>query len=106
MIEYEIQKIEAIRNQDEYGGFRLSILCKLNNIRQVIPIDIFTGDPITPKDIEYEYQSIFGNKTFQISAYNIETILAEKIQTLYQRGIFNSRNKDFYDLYILRKFQV
>lgn len=100
-ITYEIQKIEEIRKEDEYGGFRITILCRLENIRQMIPLDIATGDPITPSEISYEYKSIFSDSFFEIYAYNIETMLAEKIQTLYQRGIFNSRSKDFYDIYIL-----
>jgi predicted nucleotidyltransferase component of viral defense system len=100
-ITYEIQKIEEIHKEDEYGGFRIKILCRLENIRQVIPLDIATGDPITPNEISYEYKSIFSDKIFEICAYNIETILAEKIQTVFQRGIFNSRSKDFYDIYVL-----
>ena len=100
-ITYEIQKIEEIHKDDEYGGFRIKILCRLENIRQVIPLDIATGDPITPNDISYEYKSIFSDKVFEICAYNIETMLAEKIQTVFQRGVFNSRSKDFYDIYVL-----
>jgi predicted nucleotidyltransferase component of viral defense system len=100
-ITYEIQKIEEIHKEDEYGGFRIKILCRLENIRQVIPLDIATGDPITPNEISYEYKSIFSDKVFEICAYNIETMLAEKIQTVYQRGAFNSRSKDFYDIYVL-----
>ena len=100
-IAYEIQKIEEIRKEDEYGGFRITVLCRLENIRQVIPLDIATGDPITPSERYYEYKSIFNDNFFEIYAYNIETMLAEKIQTVYQRGVFNSRSKDFYDIYIL-----
>jgi len=100
-ITYEIQKIEEIRKEDEYGGFRIIVLCRLENIRQIIPLDIATGDPITPSEISYEYNSIFSDRFFEICAYNIETMLAEKLQTVYKRGIFNSRSKDFYDIYIL-----
>lgn len=100
-ITYEIQKIEEIRQEDEYGGFRLTIICKLGNIRQMIPLDIATGDPITPQEILYDYKSIFEEKHYTIYAYNIETILAEKLQTIYQRGVFNSRSKDFYDIFII-----
>ncbi len=100
-ITYEIQNIEEIHKEDEYGGFRIKILCRLENIRQVIPLDMATGDPITPNEISYEYKSIFSDKVFEICAYNIETMLAEKIQTVFQRGVFNSRSKDFYDIYIL-----
>lgn len=100
-ITYDIQKIEEIRKEEEYGGFRITVLCRLENIRQMIPLDIATGDPITPCEISYEYKSIFSDRYFEICAYNIETILAEKIQTIYQRGVFNSRSKDFYDVFIL-----
>ena len=100
-INYEIKKIEEIRKDDEYGGFRSAIECKLDNIRQIILLDIATGDPITPKEIVYKYKSTFEDKIYEIYTYNIETILAEKIQTIYQRGVFNTRSKDFYDVYIL-----
>lgn len=66
-----------------------------------MPLDIATGDPITPCEIAYEYKSLFGDEYFEICAYNIETILAEKIHTIFVRGIFNSRSKDFYDVHIL-----
>ncbi len=102
---YEIIKIEKIRQEDKYGGFCVSVLCKFENIRQIIPIDIATGDPITPHEIEYKYKSIFNNKVLNLYAYNIETVLAEKLQTIYHRGIFNSRSKDFYDIFILYKLK-
>ncbi len=100
-VTYKVQKIEPIRHEDEYGGYRVTILCQLENIRQMVPLDIATGDPITPCEIAYEYKSLFSDEYFEICAYNIETILAEKIHTIFVRGIFNSRSKDFYDVYIL-----
>ncbi|MDO5044678.1 MAG: nucleotidyl transferase AbiEii/AbiGii toxin family protein [Coriobacteriia bacterium] len=102
-IVFEIQGIEDIRKEDKYGGYRIRILCKLENIRQTIPLDIATGDPITPSEIRYKYKSVFEDKSFEIYAYNLETILAEKLQTIYQRSVFNSRSKDFYDIHILYK---
>lgn len=104
-IKYEILKISDIKKEDEYGGFRLTIVCKLENIREIVAIDIATGDSITPSHNLYEYQSIFSDTKYDIFAYNIETILAEKIQTLYTRGLFNTRIKDFYDIYILYKLK-
>ncbi len=98
---FSVDKLEPIRQDDEYGGFRIAIECKLDNIRQIILLDIATGDPITPKEIVYKYKSTFEDKIYEIYTYNIETILAEKIQTIYQRGVFNTRSKDFYDVYIL-----
>lgn len=100
-IRYSIEKIEEIRKLDEYGGFRIKILCVLDNIKQIIPLDIATGNPITPFEILYEYKSVFENKSFKICTYNIESILAEKIQTIYQLGAFNSRMKDFYDVFVI-----
>ena len=100
-IKYSIQRIEPIRESDEYGGYRLTILCQLENIRQVIPLDIATGDPITPEAIRYSYKSIFDESEFNICAYNVETMLAEKLQTICERGVFNSRCKDFYDVFMI-----
>lgn len=64
-VTYKVQKIEPIRHEDEYGGYRVTILCQLENIRQIVPLDIATGDPITPCEIEYEYKSLFGDKYFE-----------------------------------------
>lgn len=100
-IKYSIQRIEPIRESDEYGGYRLTILCQLENIKQVIPLDIATGDPITPEAIKYSYKSIFDESEFNICAYNVEIMLAEKLQTICERGVFNSRCKDFYDIFMI-----
>lgn len=104
-ITYEIQDIEPIREEDQYGGFRASILCKMENIRQIVPLDIATGDVITPQPMNYQYKSSFGDETILINAYTIESVLAEKIQTIYARGFLNSRSKDYYDLYIIYKLK-
>ena len=102
---YEVQSIVPIKEEDQYGGFRASILCKMENIKQVVPLDIATGDIITPHPIEYRYVSSFGEEEIIIKAYTIETMLAEKIQTIYARGFLNSRSKDYYDLYIIYKLK-
>lgn len=102
---YEIKSIVPIKELDQYGGFRVSILCKIENIKQVVPIDIATGDVITPYPIDYKYVSSFGKEEIIIKAYPIETILAEKIQTIFARGFLNSRSKDYYDLYIIYKLK-
>nr|WP_275542209.1 nucleotidyl transferase AbiEii/AbiGii toxin family protein [Finegoldia magna] len=81
-------------------------MCKLENIRQVVPLDIATGDIITPEPIDYNYSSSFSDEKINIKAYNLETMLAEKIQTIYSRGFFNSRSKDYYDLFIIRKMKM
>lgn len=105
VIVYEIKGVQTIKEEDQYGGLRISILCKLENIRQMIPLDIATGDVITPHPINYNYISTFTKEEIQIKAYPIETMLAEKIQTIYSRGFLNSRSKDYYDLYIIYKLK-
>lgn len=100
-IKYALSKISKIKENDLYGGYRLTILCIFENIRKTIHLDIATGDPITPKSIEYGYKSIFSNQKYSILAYNIETMMAEKLETIFKRSIFNSRSKDFYDIYVL-----
>jgi predicted nucleotidyltransferase component of viral defense system len=77
------------------------MLGKLDNPRINISIDIATGDVITPREIEYGYNTLFENKKLNIMAYNLETILAEKFQTIVSRQASNSRMKDFYDIYFL-----
>ena len=106
VIFYELQSIVPIKEEDQYGGFRANILCKMENIRQIVPLDIATGDVITPHPIDYRYVSSFEEEEIIIKAYPIETMLAEKIQTIYARGFLNSRSKDYYDLYIIYKLKV
>ncbi len=100
-ISCEIRNVVPIKENDQYGGFRANILCKLENIRQNVPLDIATGDVITPHPIDYKFKSIFSSDDIEIKAYPIETILAEKVQTIYSRGFLNSRSKDYYDLHIM-----
>ncbi|MCR5026975.1 MAG: nucleotidyl transferase AbiEii/AbiGii toxin family protein [Methanobrevibacter sp.] len=104
-ITFTVQSITAIKESDEYGGYRATILCQLENIKQLIHLDIATGDIVTPQPITYDYKAIFDSKNFPITAYTIETILAEKLQTIYSRNFLNSRSKDFYDVYILSKLK-
>ncbi len=104
-IKYEITSVTPIKGQDQYGGFRANILCRLENLRQIVPLDIATGDVITPHPIDYKYRSMFGSEEIEIKAYPIETMLAEKIQTIFSRGFLNSRSKDYYDLYIVYRLK-
>ncbi|MGC0306656.1 nucleotidyl transferase AbiEii/AbiGii toxin family protein [Streptococcus pneumoniae] len=104
-IQFSIQSITTIKESDDYGGYRATILCQLENIKQIIHLDIATGDVVTPQPITYDYKAIFNNENFPIIAYTIETVLAEKLQTIYSRGFLNSRSKDFYDIYILSKLK-
>ena len=98
---FQIVSIKDIRLEDEYGGFRLNILSKLDNNKTYITVELTTGDVITPREMKYNYNSIFEDKKIPIMSYPLETVLAEKFQTIVTRGLFNTRLKDFYDVYIL-----
>ena len=98
-VKFEIVTITDIREEDEYGGNKYHLVGKLENLKVTLEIDISTGDKITPKELKFEYNSLFENKKIYIDSYNIETILAEKIETILRRGRFNARMKDFYDVY-------
>ena len=104
-IQFSIQSISSIKESDNYGGYRATILCQLENIKQIIHLDIATGDIVTPHPVTYAYKAIFNDESFSIIAYTIETILAEKLQTIYSRNFLNSRSKDLYDVYILSKLK-
>jgi len=93
--------ISPIRDEDEYGGFRADIQIEIDNIKEKFHIDIATGDPITPKEINYKYKPILSNGCVKIWAYNIETVLAEKIETILSRVELNGRMRDFYDVYLI-----
>ena len=97
--------ITDIREDDEYGGNKYHIVGKLQSLKVNLEIDISTGDKVTPRELKYKYPLIFEDRTIMISSYNIETILAEKIETVLRRGVFNSRMKDFYIYYFLTKLR-
>lgn len=98
-VKFDIVDITDIREDDEYGGNKYHIVGKLQSLKVNLEIDISTGDKVTPRELKYKYPLIFEDRTIMISSYNIETILAEKIETVLRRGVFNSRMKDFYDIY-------
>lgn len=98
-VKFEVIDITDIRADDEYGGNKYHIVGKLENLKVALEIDISTGDEITPKELKYEYLSLFEDKKIFIDSYNVETILAEKIETILRRGKFNARMKDYYDVY-------
>jgi len=93
--------ISPIRDEDEYGGFRADIQIEIDNIKEKFHIDIATGDPITPKEINYKYKPILGDRYVKLWAYNIETVLAEKVETILSRVELNGRMRDFYDIYLI-----
>ena len=95
--------IAPIRDEDEYGGFRVDIQVELENVKEKFHVDIATGDPITPKEIRYKYLPLLGDYYVDLYAYNMETILAEKIETMLNRLELNGRTRDFYDIYLIYK---
>ena len=100
-VNFEIVNIKDIRLEDEYGGFRINVKGTFDKIRNNFFIEITTGDIITPREIEYKYNSIFEDKKINIMAYTIETIVAEKFESIISKNITTTRAKDFYDLYML-----
>ena len=100
-VNFEIVDIKDIRLEDEYGGFRINVKGTFDKIRANFFIEITTGDVITPREIKYEYNSIFEDKRINIMAYTIETIIAEKFESIISKNVTTTRAKDFYDLYML-----
>lgn len=94
-------EIGNIREEDQYGGFRVILNVKVDTIRENFQIDIATGDPITPKPIVYKYRLILGDSYVNVWSYNIETVIAEKLETILRRAEANSRIRDYYDLYLI-----
>lgn len=100
-ITFELSKIGPIREDDEYHNFRLHLKAIYGKINSPMKIDITTGDKITPEAIEYQFPLLFEDKTIPLMAYNLETILAEKYETIISRNISTTRARDFYDLHTL-----
>ena len=100
-IEFEYLRIEPIREDDAYNNFRVHLNVKYGKINSPMKIDITTGDVITPSEIQYDFPMLFENKSITIMAYTLETVLAEKYETIIRRNISSTRARDFYDLYTL-----
>lgn len=98
---FQYQKIEPIRDEDAYNNFRIHLNAVYGKINSPMKIDITTGDTITPAEIRYDYPLIFAEKTISVMAYTLETVLAEKYETIIRRNIGNTRARDFYDLHTL-----
>lgn len=100
-VHFQIISIKKIMVDHPYGGYRLNILSQYDVNKTYITVEIMTGDIITPKEINYHYNCFFQDKQIPILAYNIETILAEKIHAITSHGLLTTRLKDYYDVYIL-----
>ena len=105
-VSFEIGKISPIREDDIYGGYRVMLNAKFDTMITPLSIDVSTGDAITPHAVQYNFSEIFNDdKSYKLWAYNVETVMAEKVETILRRGVFNTRPRDFYDTYILSATQ-
>ena len=102
-VKFKIEKIVPIRDEDECGGLRITINFILENIRDKFHVDLVTGDPIYPDAINYKYEALIENNIYNVWAYNLETLLAEKIETILSKVETSSRMKDYYDIYLIHK---
>ena len=100
-VRFEYVSTSKIKDEDLYGGFRFKINAYLNKLRANLQIDVATGDIITPRAIEYKYKCLFDDKYLDLITYNLETVLAEKFNSVISIGVLNSRMKDYYDIYYL-----
>ena len=104
-VSFTIKSIETIRADDKYGGFRISLVAAYDSINVPLKVDITTDDAITPREIRYTFPTMFESRTIELWTYNVETVLAEKYETILRRGILNTRPRDFYDVYTLTQTQ-
>lgn len=104
-VKFKIEKTESIRDEDEYGGLRITINFMLENIKDKFHIDLATGDPIYPRPDNYRYESLIGDEIYKVWSYNLETVLAEKIETILSKVETSSRMKDYYDIYLIYKLK-
>ena len=102
-VAFEVSAINSIMDEFEYPGIRIQLNGYLGKIKQPFKIDISTDDVITPRNIEYEYQLMFENRTIKLCSYNVETLLAEKLQTVLARNVANTRMRDFFDIYSISR---
>ena len=105
-ISFEFKSIGQIREDDEYGGYRVAVTAGFEKMSIPLKLDITTGDRITPKEIEYQHKLMFEDRSIRVLAYNLPTILAEKLETVISRGDQNTRPRDYYDVYILTKLNA
>ncbi len=100
-VTFTIKNIKSIHDVSDYDDFRIGIEAKFFTMRVNMKIDITTGDVIIPREVSYSFKLMFEDRYIEVKAYNINTILAEKIETILSRNISNTRARDFYDVYIL-----
>ena len=105
-VTFVLKNVTLIREDDVYGGYRAAIDAIYETIKTPLKIDLTTGDKITPREITYKFKLMFEDRSINVLAYNLETVLAEKYETILRRSVMNTRMRDFYDIYILMNFQL
>ena len=103
---FEITSVALIMDEEKYPGIRVVLNSMLETMRTPLKVDFSTGDVITPHEVSHSYKLLFEDRTISLMAYNLETVLAEKLETLLTRGTANSRMRDFYDIYSLESTQL
>jgi len=102
-VSFRVKRISEIMEEADYPGVRVNMETKFDGVITPLKIDISTGDIITPREIKYNFNLMLENRTIEVWAYNLETVLAEKLETVISRNVTNTRMRDFYDIYILQK---
>ena len=102
-VQFEVLGVADIRETDDYPGIRVSLKANYPPISVPLTVDVTTGDMITPREIEYTFSMLFDDRSISVLAYNLETVLAEKLETIITRTTTNTRMRDFYDIYILEQ---
>lgn len=100
---FQIKSLDTIMDEAEYPGIRISMQALFDETRTPLKVDLSTGDAITPGAIQYFYPLMFEDRSIPLLSYNLETLLAEKLETIIRRHVTNTRMRDFYDVYILSK---
>ena len=100
-VEFQVKRISEIMEEAEYPGVRVSMETTFDGVRTPLKIDISTGDVITPREVRYSFRLMLEERSIELWAYNLETVLAEKLETVISRNVTNTRMRDFYDIYIL-----
>ena len=98
---FTLSKTETIRDDFDYPGVRVTLKVIFEKLKETVNIDISTGDEITPSAVQFTYPMMFEQEKIKVWSYNLETLLAEKLQTVLARSVANTRMRDFYDIYIL-----
>ena len=102
-VTFRIKRIQEIMDEAEYPGIRVSMETLFDGVTTPLKIDISTGDAITPREMKYSFKLMLEERTIEVWAYNLETVLAEKVETIITRDVTNTRMRDFYDIYVLFK---